>query len=70
MSTSEPKAGERVKDVHFSEDTISVDWRMDVQLPPLLRCTRGSCMLLSTKGAIGVLPAGATAFIGLILMRI
>jgi hypothetical protein len=25
MSTSEPKAGERVKDVHFSEDTISVD---------------------------------------------
>jgi len=25
MPTSEPKAGERVKDVHFSEDTISVD---------------------------------------------
>jgi hypothetical protein len=25
MATSEPKAGERVKDVHFSEDTISVD---------------------------------------------
>lgn len=25
MSTSQPKAGERVKDVHFSEDTISVD---------------------------------------------
>jgi hypothetical protein len=25
MTTSEPKAGERVKDVHFSEDTISVD---------------------------------------------
>jgi len=25
MSTSVPKAGERVKDVHFSEDTISVD---------------------------------------------
>lgn len=25
MSTSEPKAGERVKDVHFCEDTISVD---------------------------------------------
>jgi YgiT-type zinc finger domain-containing protein len=25
MFTSEPKAGERVKDVHFSEDTISVD---------------------------------------------
>jgi len=25
MSSSEPKAGERVKDVHFSEDTISVD---------------------------------------------
>jgi hypothetical protein len=25
MSTSEPKAGESVKDVHFSEDTISVD---------------------------------------------
>ena len=25
MSTSGPKAGERVKDVHFSEDTINVD---------------------------------------------
>jgi len=25
MGTSEPKAGESVKDVHFSEDTISVD---------------------------------------------
>ena len=25
MSTSEPRSGERVKDVHFSEDTISVD---------------------------------------------
>ncbi len=25
MSTSEPKAGERVRDVYFSEDTISVD---------------------------------------------
>lgn len=25
MATSGPKAGERVKDVHFSEDTISVD---------------------------------------------
>jgi hypothetical protein len=25
MNTSAPKAGERVKDVHFSEDTISVD---------------------------------------------
>jgi hypothetical protein len=25
MSISEPKAGERVKDVRFSEDTISVD---------------------------------------------
>lgn len=25
MSTSEPKAGERVKDVHFSEYAISVD---------------------------------------------
>jgi hypothetical protein len=25
MPTSEPKAGERVRDVHFSEDTISVD---------------------------------------------
>ena len=25
MSTSEPKAGERVKDVRFSEDTLSVD---------------------------------------------
>lgn len=25
MSTSGPRAGERVKDVHFSEDTISVD---------------------------------------------
>jgi hypothetical protein len=25
MATSEPKAGERVKGVHFSEDTISVD---------------------------------------------
>jgi len=25
MGTSEPKAGERVKGVHFSEDTISVD---------------------------------------------
>jgi hypothetical protein len=25
MATSQPKAGERVKDVRFSEDTISVD---------------------------------------------
>ena len=25
MATSEPKAGERVKDVRFSEDSISVD---------------------------------------------
>jgi hypothetical protein len=25
MAISEPKAGERVKDIHFSEDTISVD---------------------------------------------
>ena len=25
MYTSEPKAGERAKDVRFSEDTISVD---------------------------------------------
>ena len=25
MSTSEPEAGERVKEVHFAEDTISVD---------------------------------------------
>lgn len=25
MATSQPKAGERVKDVHFAEDTISVD---------------------------------------------
>jgi hypothetical protein len=25
MSTSEPRAGERVRDVHFSEDTLSVD---------------------------------------------
>lgn len=25
MNTSEPKAGERVRDVHFTEDTIGVD---------------------------------------------
>ena len=25
MSTSEPKAGEAVRDVHFSDDTLSVD---------------------------------------------
>jgi hypothetical protein len=25
MSTSEPRAGERIRDVHFSDDTLSVD---------------------------------------------
>ncbi len=70
MSTSEPKAGERVKDVHFRKIQLVLTWRMDVQLPPLLRGTRGSCMLLSTKGPIGALPEAAMVFIGLTLMRI
>jgi hypothetical protein len=29
MHASEPKTGGRVKDVHFSEDTITLTWQMD-----------------------------------------
>ena len=44
MSTSDPKTGERVKDVRVSEDTISVDLRRTNHngpvgvVPPVITC--------------------------------
>ncbi len=46
MSTSEPKAGERVKDVCFSEDTLSVHLIDGRTITNLWRGTHASCMQL------------------------
>jgi hypothetical protein len=70
MSTSEPRAGERVKDVRLSEDAISVDLvdgrTISAPLawyPRLLHATPQQRMNWKIAGA------GATAFTGRNLTR-
>jgi hypothetical protein len=64
MSTSEPKAGERVLDVRVTEDTISVDlYDGRTIITPLLGFLV-SCMQRLSSGPTGASRELATAFTG------
>lgn len=63
MSTSAPDAGERVKDVHLSDDRwVWTSWTGEPSRCPS-RGTQASSMPLRKSGATGAWPAEATVSI-------
>jgi hypothetical protein len=71
MSTSEPKSGERVRDVRVTDDAISVDLFDGRTITvPLWHGTLGCYMLRWSNGRTGVLLGPGTEYTGRTLMRI
>jgi hypothetical protein len=73
MNTLDIKPGERVKDVHFTEDTLSVDvsiWLTDERLPYPWHGIPGCFTLHRNNVRTGKYAAVDTASIGRTLMRI